>query len=71
MDYLPTKFQVYVRGVVELLDAQVVFFFGGGGLPTDRQTYRYVQSNMSLPSFEGGHKNNSTQPDVNLTYVYS
>ena len=46
------------RGVVELLDAQVIL----GGYWTDRPTYM-CQSNMPIPSFEGGH-------NYTCTYYY-
>ena len=51
MDYLPTKFEVYEARGCWVIVCKSYF----GWLPTDRPTYRHVQSNMPLPSFKGGH----------------
>ena len=59
--YLPSlKFMRW--GVVELLDAQVVL----GGY---RRTDRHVQSNMPLPSFEGGHNDTRNWSVVQLSHM--
>ena len=65
MDYLPTKFEVYEMGCCWVIGSTLffvfvclVFFFLGGGLPTDRPIYRHVQSNKSVvnkPILESGN----------------
>ena len=51
MVYLPTKFEVFEARGCWVIGCKSYF----GWLPTDRPTYRHVQSNMPLPSFKGGH----------------